>query len=290
MLSAEARDPLCIILALMLPEATAAQAEIPLDSPSPPEHSMEAALKQLDDRLAATGRALAAVQKQLRQAADAARHGKLRDLSRALDGLVESSRTLSQTAVNARRDWAFDAEPYMGEGSYLAELLDQVSAAGLKGTREVDGQLYSFPVIVKVNAGDLSLKVGKKLNRNLRPSMVVSLLKKLRTQPAKDNVRQLLHAFEAAYLRLTNDRDGYAIPLRKLYGLLVLRPGQSREYTELDFLLDVYKLDRAGVQVTQSGRELSLPASTGTRGGGGLRFVTETGAERLYNSIRFDSR
>lgn len=273
----------------MLPEATAAQAEIPLDSPSPPEHSMEAELRQLDDRLAATSRALAAVQKQLRQAGDAARHGKLRDLPRALDVLVESSRTLSQTAVNARREWAFDAEPYM-EGRYLAELLDQVTAAGLEGAREVDGQLYSFPVIVKVNAGDLSLKVGKKLNRNLRPSVVVSLLKKLRTQPTKDNVRQLLHAFEAAYLRLTNDRDGYAIPLRKVYSLLVLRPGQSREYTELDFLLDVYKLDRAGVQVTQSGRELSLPASTGTRGGGGLRFVTETGEERLYNSIRFDSR
>jgi hypothetical protein len=272
----------------MLPEATAAQAEIPLDSP--PEHSMEAALKQLDDRLAATGRALAAVQKQLKQAADAARHGKLRDLPRTLDGLVESSRTLSQTAVNARRDWVFDAEPYMEDGRYLAELLDQVQAARLEGARDVDGQLYSFPVIVKVHASDLSLKVGKKLNRNLRPSVVVSLLKKLRAQPAKDNVRQLLHAFEAAYLRLTNDRDGYAISLRKVHSLLVLRPGQSREYTELDFMLDVYKLDRAGVKVTQSGRELSLPASTGTRGGGGLRFVTETGEERLYNSIRFDSR
>lgn len=274
----------------MLPEATAAQAEIPLDGSSPPEHSMEAALKQLDDRLATTGRALAAVQKQLRQASDAARHGKLRDLPGALDVLVESSRMLSQTAVNARREWAFDAGQYMVGGRYLVELLEQVAAAGLKGAREVDGQLYSFPVIVKVNAGDLSLKVGKKINRSLRPSVVVSLLKKLRTQPARDNVRQLLHAFEAAYLRLTNDRDGYAIPLRKVYGLLVLRPGQTREYTELDFLLDVYKLDRAGIQVTQAGRELSLPASTGTRGGGGLRFVTETGEERLYNSVRFDSR
>src|SRR5262249_8680946 len=135
------------------------------------------------------------------------RHGKLRDLPRALDVLVESSRTLSQTADNARREWAFDAGQYMVGGRYLAELLEQVGAAGLKGASEVDGQLYSFPVIVKVNAGDLSLKVGKKINRSLRPSVVVSLLKKLRTQPARDNVRQLLHAFEAAYLRVTNDRD-----------------------------------------------------------------------------------
>jgi hypothetical protein len=55
-------------------------------------------------------------------------------------------------------------------------------------------------------------------------------------------------------------------------------------------MLDVYKLDRAGQQVTPAGREMSLPASTGTKGGKGIRFVAETGEERLYLSIRFDSQ
>lgn len=117
---------------------------------------------------------------------------------------------------------------------------------------------------------------------------MVALLRRLRTQPARDNLRPLLVAFERAYLAATGGHDGVAIPLRRVYDLLVLRPGQGREYTELDFLLDVYRLDRAGVQVTPAGRELSLPASTGTRGGKGTRFVTETGEERHYSSIRFD--
>jgi hypothetical protein len=272
----------------MLPEASAAQAEIPLDSAG--DASLEVALQQLDDMLLGAGRALSAAQKQLRYSADAARQGRLRDIPKALEGLAEACRTLSQAVVDTRSAWSFDPVPYLEDGRYIAELLDQADNAGLPGARDVDGQVYSFPVIVKVDARDLSLMVGKRLQRNLRPSTVVGNLKQLRSRPGKDNVRQILHAFERAYLHVTHDRDGVAVRLKRVYDVLVLRPGQSREYTELDFMLDVYKLDRAGPQVTDSGRELSLPASTGTRGGGGRRFVTETGEERLYNSIRFDSR
>ena len=125
--------------------------------------------------------------------------------------------------------------------------------------------------------------------RGLRPSAVVALLRRLRSQPARDNLRPLLTAFEKAYLAASGGEDGIAIPLKRVYELLVLRPGQGREYTEVDFLLDVYRLDRAGAQVTPAGRELTLPASTGTRAGKGLRFVTETGEERWYSSIRFDA-
>ena len=114
-------------------------------------------------------------------------------------------------------------------------------------------------------------------------------LRRLRSQPARDNLRPLLTAFEKAYLAASGGEDGIAIPLKRVYELLVLRPGQGREYTEVDFLLDVYRLDRAGAQVTPAGRELTLPASTGTRAGKGLRFVTETGEERWYSSIRFDA-
>jgi hypothetical protein len=261
--------------------------------PSPDAASqalLEDALEGLDERLAAAARALATAQRQVRLATEAARQGNLRDLPRALDGLVKSSAALLEAANAAQRSWTFDGQRHLEEGRYVAELLSRARADGLEGAREVDGQLYSFPVILKVDARDLALKVGRKLQRGLRPSVVVGLLQKLRRQPTKDNLRQLAVAFEKAYLAITGDRDGVAIPLRRVYELLVLRPGQGREYTELDFLMDVYRLERGGPQVTPSGRELSLPASTGTRGGKGLPFVTETGEEKLYSSIRFDSR
>ncbi len=259
------------------------------DAPAPSGAALEAALAQLDGRLAATQKALAAAQRQLKQVTEAARQGNLRDLPRLLDGATETAGALAEAAQAAGRSWAFDGQRHLEERAYTAELIDAARSAGLDGVREVDGQLYSFPVVVKVDARDLSLKVGRRTQRGLRPSGVVALLKRLRSQPAKDNLRPLLTAFERAYLAASNGQEGIAVPLRRVYDLLVLRPGQGREYTEVDFLLDVYRLDRAGVQVTQAGRELSLPASTGTKGGKGTRFVTETGEERQYSSIRFDA-
>jgi hypothetical protein len=274
----------------MVQEMIELRAEPPADeSPSQSGPSLETALADLDGRLAATQKALAAAQRQLKQIADASRQGNLRDLPRLLAGAAEAAGAFAHSALDASQSWAFDGQRHLEEKAYVAELMGSAEASGLDGVRLVDGQLYSFPVVVKVDARDLSLQVGKRTQRGLRPSVVVALLKRLRSQPSKDNLRPLLVAFEKAYLAATSGQDGIAIPLRRVYDLLVLRPGQGREYTEVDFLLDVYRLDRAGVQVTPSGRELSLPASTGTRGGKGTRFVTETGDERQYSSIRFDA-
>jgi hypothetical protein len=272
----------------MVQEITELQAGLPLDG-TRPDGGLETALTRMDGRVAAAQKALAAAQRQLRQAAEASRQGNLRDLPKLLDGAAEAAGTFAESVLDARRSWAFDGRSHLEEGAYMAELIGSAGAGGLDGVREVDGQLYSFPVVVKVEARDLSLKVGKRTLRGVRPSAVVALLRRLRTQPAKDNLRPLLVAFERAYLAASGGQDGIAVPLRRVYELLVLRPGQGREYTEIDFLLDVYRLDRGGLQVTPAGRELSLPASTGTKGGKGTRFVSETGEERYYSSIRFDA-
>jgi hypothetical protein len=273
----------------MAQETIELQIGLPVDDPSPSGASLETALAHLDARLAAAQKALAMAQRQLKQVADASRQGNLRDLPRLLEGAVETANAFARSARDASQSWAFDGQRHLEDSAYTAELMSRAEADGLDGVREVDGQLYSFPVVVKVDARDLSLKVGRRTQRGLRPSTVVALLKRLRSQPSKDNLRPLLAAFEKAYLAATGEQDGIAVPLRRVYDLLVLRPGQGREYTEVDFLLDVYRLDRAGAQVTSAGRELSLPASTGTRGGKGTRFVTEAGEERHYSSIRFDA-
>jgi hypothetical protein len=280
------------ILPLMRGEIAEMEAGLPPNGKplqEQPDISFEAELARLDERLGATQKVLTDAQRQLRQAVEASRQGNLRDLPRLLNSVVEATGKFAQTALDTQRSWAFDGLRHLEEGGYVAELATTAQAAGLDGLREVDGQLYCFPVTIKVDVRDYSLKVGKKTQRGLRPSVIVALLKRLRSQPARDNLRPLLATFEKAYLTLTRDQDGIAIPLRRLYNLLVLRPGQGREYTEVDFMLDVYRLDRAGAQLTPGGRELSFPASTGIKGGRGIRFVTERGEERYYSSIRLDS-
>src|SRR5258708_21658352 len=240
----------------MAQEMIEVETGLPFDgtpSTSPREAGLETALAQLDGRLAATQRTLTAAQRQLKQVAEASRQGNARELPRLLAGAAETADALALAALEAKRSWAFDGQRHLDSGAYVAELMRRAETDGLDGVREVDGQLYSFPVVVKVDTRDLSLKVGKKTHRGLRPSAVVALLKRLRTQPAKDNLRPLLTAFERGYLAATGGEDGIAVPLRRIYDLLVLRPGQGREYTEVDFLLDVYRLAPARPPVTTRG-------------------------------------
>jgi hypothetical protein len=263
-------------------------AEEPRDA-TPSGASLEAALAELDQRLAVATRALSTARKYLKQAVEASRQGKLRDLPRALASAVESSESFAQTALNAQHSWEFDVQAHLESGRYMSEVLGQAEAGGLTGAREVDGQLNSFPVTVKVDARDPSLKIGKKRHRAMRPSVLVEALRQMRGQPVKETMlRQLLSSFEKTYLFVTRGEDGIAVPLKSIYDAQVLRPGESREYTLPDFLLDVYRVDRSGLHVTPAGRELSLPASTGAKGGRVLQFLTETGEERIYSSMRFD--
>jgi hypothetical protein len=273
----------------MLPQTVDAPASDQAPAPLP-DSPLESALGHVEARLDAAMAAMTVTQRHLRQSLEAARQGNLRELPRALAAAVESSGALQDAVGDAAGSWSFDGERHLERGDYVAELLAHAEADGLAGVKDVDGQVYSFPVILKVDARERSLKIGRRAHRGLRPSVVVRFLRRLRERPAKDNTRQLLAAFEKAYLAVTGGTDGVAVPLRRIYDLLVLRPGQGREYTELDFMMDVYRLDRAGRLATPSGRELSLPASTGTHGGKGLRMVTETGEERLYSSIRLDSQ
>ncbi len=255
--------------------------------------SLEEALVELDRSLGVTLKAQAAAQRQLKRTLDAARQGRLRELPAALDALVEHARTLTQAALNVRTSWSFDVPAYLESGRYLAEVVELAERTGLLGVREIDGQLYSFPVVVKVKPRELAVELSRKQERGMRPSWLVGRLRKLRESKSSNNVSALLEAFERAYLLLTHGQDGRAVRLRELYNVLVLRPGQSREYSQTEFMLDVYRLDRAAGQEplrTRAGRELSFPASTGAKAGQGIRLVTETGEERTYHSIRFDSR
>ena len=180
----------------MVQEMIEVQTGLPIDRPLP-DAGLETALAQLDGRLAAAQKALTAAQRQLKQVTEASRQGNLRDLPKLLAGAAETAGVFVRATVDASRSWAFDGQSQLDTGSYMAELIRAAEAGGLAGVREVDGQLYSFPVVVKVDARDLSLKVGKKTQRGLRPSAVVALLKRLRSQPAKDNLRPLLTAFES---------------------------------------------------------------------------------------------
>jgi hypothetical protein len=82
---------------------------------------------------------------------------------------------------------------------------------------------------------------------------------------------------------------GTVVQLARVYDAFTLQPGAAAEYGKSDFARDIFMLDRSGVTRTRSGARFSLPASTGTRGGGSnvFTFVAPDGEVVSYYGLQF---
>ncbi|HUY98247.1 MAG TPA: hypothetical protein VMW47_11630 [Verrucomicrobiae bacterium] len=253
----------------------------------PPD--LESGLGRLEMRLAEAERSLKTAAQELRRAREACRVGNLRDLPKTLAAAASAAQTHAACAGDMAGSWSLGASDHLASGRYLAEVADAAAGAGVKGVREVDGKLYSFPYIVRVEPRELTVRIGKRRHRGLRPSHLAQLLKAAQSKPAKDNLGSVLHAVERAYLALVQRELGKAIPLVEIHALLTLMPGAGRDYTLDDLVMDMYRLDLDGPHLTRSGLRMDLPASTSARGGKGIRFVTRDGEEKLYSTVRFQA-
>ncbi len=250
---------------------------------------LETALGALDARLAEAARSLKSAAQALKKAQDAARTGNLRDLQRLLEAADDSAAAYVRDLQRAGTSWAFPGEDYLTSDQYLDELRATAAELGVGGARVLDRRLYSYPHIVRVEARDLAVRIGKKKDARVRPSHVAEILKAAQTKPQQGNLGPILNAIEQAYLHLTKGELGHSVSLRDIHVALTLLPGSAREYSLDDFVMDVYRLDLSGPHVTRANHRFDLPASTSTRGGKGIRFATREGEEKLYSTIRFQT-
>jgi hypothetical protein len=250
---------------------------------------LEPALGALDARLAEAARSLKVATQALKKAHDAARTGNLRDLKRVLEAANDSAAAFERAMKHAEASWTFSGEDYLASDHYLDELRATAAELGVGGVRVLDGRLYSYPYIIRVEARDLAVRIGKKKDSRVRPSYLAENLKTAQAKPQQGNLDPILNAIEKAYLHLTKGELGHSVSLRDIHAALTLLPGSAREYSLDDFIMDVYRLDLSGPHITRTSHRFDLPASTSTRGGRGIRFATRDGEEKLYSTIRFQT-
>ena len=139
---------------------------------------------------------------------------------------------------------------------------------------------------------DRAVKVDKKTERSLRPSVMVALLSKLQKQPARFNVARFLEAlyqaYEIAIDRRESRRAGSVVSLGELYRLFTLLPGASAEYSQQEFARDIYLLDQSRQVQTKAGGRLEFHMGAGAKTpAGAMSIVTQNGTERKYHGISF---
>ena len=211
-------------------------------------------------------------------------HRQMTDLNLRVDRLREISNEF-QTVL------AFDEENYLGSEAFLQEL---TKAAAAIGVQIVEGHdcLYIYPTSLRVNPQKRCLVVGRRRDARIRPTFVAQELKRLQDDSGRISESAFLEILFQAYLLLArgaaSGADGSVIKLSEIYGVLTLLPQVSKEYTPEEFAIDVYRLDRSGLQRTRTGAAVSFPASTGTRASSGvLSVVSPSGEEIRYFGVSF---
>jgi hypothetical protein len=253
--------------------------------------SFEQAFAEAERSAAAAVKAGGQIASAAKQMQKAAQEGDITKLRKTAERLALVSDGARQDVANARTAWPFsesEERDYLADG-YEAELLEEALRSGLKIYAR-DARLLAYPSILQIMPGELSIKVDKKKLGALRPGHLVRVLLANQKKKARQPAERFVECLYATYRIVAP--EGAASPVVKLsqiYQTLTLRPGAAAEYSRSDFALDLFSVDESGVSRTNSGARLSLPASTGTKGGGRdlFTFVAPDGDVRTYYGIRF---
>ena len=158
---------------------------------------------------------------------------------------------------------------------------------------ERDGRITAFPLLLRLEPAVPAVRVGRRLQRQIRPGVLTAHLKKAQDSSAFNAESFLETLFRAAThlaradARADAPRPGAVVPLLDIYELLTLRPGAAADYPREAFAVDLLRLDRAPDTRTRRGHRFSLPASTGSKGRSRLTVYDERGAEHVYVGIAF---
>jgi len=244
-------------------------------------------LGRLDAALAAAETRAKAVLSGVKSLRKLAASGTLAGLARRLEQLPASAEPLAEALRTASTSFAYDAEAEFAGGTYLRELMAAAAAKNLVLV-ERDGRITAFPLLLKLEPATPAVRVGRKLERAIRPAVLAGLLKKAQESSAFNAEAFLETLYKAATHLAGGERGpGKVIALLDIYELLTLRPGAALDYTREAFAVDVLRLDRAPDTRTKRGHRFSMPASTGSKGRSRLTVYDERGAEHIYVGIAF---
>src|SRR5262249_47987597 len=249
----------------------------------------ESELASLDMRLETAQKAAEGLVNALKRVRRAARTGHVSEIAKGLDGLDARVRDAEGAVNGLSGAWQFETSAYMADGQFLADLQAAAAEQNL-AMFERDGRIYCFPLLLRIDPNQMAVRVGRKIERRIRPSELVRLLAKVQNAPQRVREQAFLDLIWRTYRRLVgrdwNGSDpGRVIALADVHETLTLLPGA--DYSPAEFARDLLLLDRRPDLRARGGERFEFPRGTTTKGIKALIVYDEQGAERVYYGIRF---
>ena len=250
----------------------------------------EECISRLDAKLDEVQRLGKAVVTAVGRTRAAVKAGQVGGIERSLAAVSQRLDEAKAAAGALNGGWDFDTSSYLADGRFAADLKQAAAEKGLT-LFESDDRIYCFPLLLRVDAGELAVKIGRKLERRIRPTELVGLLARAQKRPQRFREAQFLEMLYRAWRRLVGAAwrgtgSGPVAGLADLHEILTLLPGT--DYPIEEFARDLLLLDRKPDLRTRDGCSFEFPASTLSRGR--MKRVVaydEQGQERTYLGIRF---
>lgn len=251
--------------------------------------SLETTFESWETSLARLEQQAAQVLRAARQLRKAAQDGALAAAGPAQGALREGVARLQETIERDAASPPVDIPAAFENGSFLAELAQAAAGAGVMLVQR-DGRVTAYPVVLRLEPRNLGVRIGRKLERRLRPKVLAQQLKAIQQRPNRFNARSFLDRLLRGYTVLAPDwrqGEGPLVALAALHDVLTLLPAAAADYPLEEFLVDLLRLDREPDARSARGHRFQLGGSTGTKGAKRLTVFDETGAQHDYYAVRF---
>ncbi len=263
---------------------------------SQPAPGLEDILAAVEAHLADAERQAAALLKAARRLRRTAREGAVASLPAAMAAAQADAARAGEPFAKAAAALEYDVVDAFASGAWLDELATAAKAAGVVLVRR-DGRVTAYPLALRLDGRAQGVRVGRKLEKRIRPSFLAAQLKALQGRPERFNARQFLDRMFLLYdskaraedpaWRPTRTGQGPLVALAELYDQLTVLPAAAADYPPEEFVTDLLRLDRQPDAIGSQGHRFELGGSTGRKGGKRLTLFDEAGEQHDYYAIRF---
>ena len=267
----------------------------PSDAP-PLTRGLEDTLAALDTHLGEAERRAAALLKAMRRLRRAVAEGTVASLPAALATAQADAAWAGEPLASAAAAFGYDVAEAFASGAWLDELAAAAQAAGVVLVRR-DGRVTAYPVALRLDGRAQGVRIGRRLERRIRPSFLAAQLKALQQRPERFNARQFLDRLFRLYeskarvedpsWRPSRPGQGPLVPLAELHDDLTVLPAAAADYPQEEFVADLLRLDRQPDATGSGGHRFELGGSTGRKGGKRLTVFDEAGEQHDFYAIRF---
>jgi hypothetical protein len=258
--------------------------------------TLEDTLVALDAHLAEAEKQAATLLRAVKRLRRLAKEGAIASLPAGIASAKADAEGTSEPLTKAAAALVYDVAGAFAGGAWLDELAVAARDAGVVLVRR-DGRVTAYPVALRPDARAQGVRIGRKLEKRIRPSFVAAQLKALQQRPERFNARQLLDWLFVLYesraraedpaWRPTRPGQGPLVSLADLYDLLTVLPAAGVDYPREEFVADLLRLDRQPDAKDSRGRRFELAGSTGRKGGKRLTVFDKSGDQHDYYAIRF---